>query len=673
MKKNIKKLKELLDHHNSLYYDHNDPEISDEEYDKIKQEYISAILEEKNGDLFGGEINLDIGYKANNKFQKIEHKQKMLSLDNAFTESDVIDFDTKVKRYLNIENIVNLEYSAELKIDGLSFSAIYKNGILDYVATRGDGKIGENITQNMITIQDFPTKIESSVEFLDIRGEIFMSKTTFHELVSEQKTANQKPFANPRNAASGSMRILDPEITRSRKLSYFTYQIAAIKLHNDIEKPKSHSDSINLLKKLGFKINENMLQKASIQDCIIFYNKIDKARSTIDFDIDGMVYKVDNLDLQARLGYTSSTPRWAIAHKFSGIEAISKINNIELQVGRLGNITPVANLEPVNIGGVIVSRATLHNFDEIERLDINQGDIVKIKRAGDVIPQIVEVVEKINEEKYQIPSQCPSCKSLLIQNIDEVALKCVNDKICKEQVIGRLVHFVSKDAFDINFFGAKQIERLFELGFIKTFADIFTIKNHSEELMMLDRMGEKSISNLLQAIENKRNISLDKFIYSISIKGCGSGASVILAKFFNNIENFKLSTSITKIHESIISIENLDGVGSKLAKDFMDYFTDEDNQANLENLYQYLNIEPFKKLHTGKFQDQKIIFTGTLSTMTRQEVKNRANELGFEVMSAVSKNLSFLVYGEDSGSKLKKANELGIKTLSENEWIDLIK
>jgi len=663
--KKIIQLEEIIVIHNNLYYNENSPQISDYEYDLLKQELIK-LKSEIESDLFEKD---SIGSIPSNIFTKIEHKIPMLSLDNAFNNDDVYDFENKIKKFLNYSQ--NLLYTAELKIDGLSFAAIYINGKLQNVSTRGDGDFGEDITKNAMTIKNFPNEIlsENIPNEIEVRGEIYLSNKDFEILKNKQIENEQKPFANARNAASGSLRLLDENITRSRNLSYFAYNIANIDKSFNI---KTQSECLDLLKKLGFSTSDFTCKSSSIEECLKFYSEIEKHRYDIDFDIDGIVYKLDDLGLQKRLGNTNKSPRWAIAHKFAGNYAISKINNIIHQVGRLGNITPVAELEPINVGGVVVKKATLHNYDEIFRLQIGIGDIVKITRAGDVVPRIVEIIERKSNMIMQAPQNCPSCKDILLKDDDLVALKCNNAINCKEQIIQKLIHFASKDALNIDGFGKKQIERFYNLKIITNISDIYNISNKKEEIENLDRMGDKSIFNLLNSIENSKNTTLNKLFYSLSIKHIGYAVAEILAKYFSSIENFILQTK--NIDEMYVNLANLNGMGYKIAIEFCNYFKNENNMSIFHSLIKQLNINEYVlKGQHGKFFGMKIVFTGTLESMTRQEAKNIAQTNGFEILSSVSKNINFVIAGANSGSKLKTANILGIKVLNEEEWMQMIK
>lgn len=665
----INELQNKIKYHNMLYYQKNDPEISDFEYDNLKKEYEDLLKNYNSVDLFGNPM---IGFTPDKQFAKIEHKTPMLSLDNAFSDEDVLEFDKRIKKYLGFNDEISLKYTSELKIDGLSFSAIYENGKLTKVSTRGDGRIGENITKNAIQIEGFLTtiKAEKVPKKLEIRGEIFISKINFENIVKKQIEAGEKPFVNSRNAASGSLRVLDSNITKNRKLSYFTYNISEIDEEFNL---KSQSECLDLLDELGFSVSKDVLKNENIENCLKFYRNIEKTRSDIGFDIDGIVYKLDDISLQKRLANTKKSPRWAIAHKFSGIYAITEIESIVCQVGRLGNITPVANLKPINVGGVVVSRATLHNFDEIDRLGVSSQDVVKITRAGDVVPRVCEVVKKNSTEKYKKPENCTSCGEKLTSDEEFVALRCENSKFCKEQILGRLIHFASKDAFDITFLGKKQIERLFELGLINSFSDIFKLIDKKEYLEKLDRMGEKSTTNLINSINERKTIKLERLIYSISIRHIGVNVARILAKFFVNIDQMKNALEFNNIEKTCQEIAQIDGIGDKISNEILKHFKDKQNMNDFLGLISLLiNVISFSdEKKDGKFSGQKIVFTGKLLKMSRQEAKNIASMLGFDVVSSVSKSTNFVVCGEDSGSKLKIANELGIQILSEDEWIEL--
>lgn len=666
----IQELQKEIKYHDDIYHNQNRHEISDYEYDLKKKELEKLLSLNSEDSLFsnvGIDVLASVGAKTSNKFAKIHHKIPMLSLDNAFEIEDVMNFDTKIKRFLHTNE--NLEYIAELKIDGLSFSAFYENGDLKYVATRGDGEIGEDVTTNVAIIHNFPSKINYNgiiPRILEIRGEIYISHKTFREINEQQLQNSDKIFASPRNAASGTLRNLDLDVIKSRNLQYFAYGITQI---NDNFELNIQSAILHKLQEFGFIVNQNYYT-GKLENCINFYKDIEKKRYEIDFDIDGVVYKINDLNLQKRLGNTNKSPRWAIAHKFSGLTAVTKIIDVVNQVGRMGNITPVAQLEPVNIGGVIIKRATLHNFDEIERLGVRIGDIVNVTRAGDVIPQIISVIEQNGIEDIKKPEFCPCCKAKLMKDEDLVALYCTNSDSCDEQIIQKIEHFCSKDAFDISGLGDKQIRRFYELNLIRNIVDIFNLAQHRDFLIKLDRFGEKSIENLLNSIENIKIIDFAKFLYSLSIKNIGTGFAENLAKKFKNVENLIASFKDFAVISS--EIDNISGFGDKISTEIKLFFTNARNQDIICELNKMLTIKPYPEVNKdAKFSGKKIIFTGTLQKMDRQEAKKIAKSMGFEIVSSISKNTDFIVCGENAGSKLTKANELGVQIIYEDEWLKM--
>lgn len=645
-------LKNKIARHNELYYNKNEPEISDYDYDILKSEL--KKLEANQDDLFSEMI----GAKPEKHFAKIAHKVQMLSLDNAFNEEDVKNFDEKIKRFLGLDFGAEIEYIAELKIDGLSFSAVYKNGNIAHVATRGDGQIGEDVTQNVLTIADFPQKIDSNLDYLEVRGEIYISHADFEAINARQLELGEKPFLNPRNAASGSLRVIDANITKSRNLKYFAYSIIG---DNSI---LSQKHALDMLKSIGFNVQK--FQCGNTHDIITFYNEKSLTRHEIGYDVDGVVYKVNDFHLQKRLGNTNSSPRWAIAHKFPGTYAVTKIISILHQVGRLGNITPVAELSPINIGGVVVKRATLHNYDETHRLGIGIGSVVKITRAGDVIPRISEVIDNKNViTLIQKPTHCPCCNAQLHYNEDEVAIRCINSDICRDQIIQRLAHFASKDAFNIVGLGEKQVERFYDIGLVKAIPDIFLLKNHARQISELDRMGIKSTQNLIASIESSRQIHLNKIIYALSIPSVGEGSSAAIANKFATIEQFM---HYVKSFAPKEEIANIDGVGTEIANEMNIFFTNANKLKEFEMLLNSVQVLPMERKSDLPFLGKKIIFTGTLTSMTRQEAKKIAQDLGLTVSSSVTKDTDFVVAGESSGSKLKLAKELNIEILDEAHW-----
>lgn len=660
IQKRILDLQNLIARCNQAYYSKDDPILTDKEYDDLKRELESLEASHPQQFLFGVE-KMGVGYEPSTAFSKIEHSRPMLSLSNVFSQDELTEFITKINNFLGLPPDNNFEFIAEPKIDGLSFSAKYKNGQLECVATRGDGYVGEDVTHNVTTIANFPTTITHPKwpAYIEVRGEIYMNKKDFESLNLAQTTKGLKPFANPRNAAAGSLRQLDHKITSSRPLQYFVYGIGEVQ-GRDV--PDKQSDFYKLFKECNFCVNQYEIC-SNITQMLNFYATIAKERYNIEYDLDGIVYKINDIKLQERLGYVSRAPRWSVAHKFNAASAITKITSIALQVGRTGVITPVANLEPVNIGGVVVKRATLHNFDEIKRLNINIDDLVIVERAGDVIPKVSKVHQRQNNQPYQTPQQCPSCGSMLVQ--DGVFLKCQNRLQCKDQILDSLKHFVSKDAFDIVGLGEKLLDKFFDQGVIRTYADIFKIQNKILEGKLLlhkwDGFGEKSVYNLITAINARRDITLDRLIYGLGIIGVGEVGAKLLAKKYISIQNFLASNMETLL--------DIDGIGKEVANNIIDFISNEHNIVMIQDLLTQLKVRDYQHANA---HGKTIVFTGTLTAMTRQEAKYRAQQMGFEILSGLSKNVDFLVAGENCGSKLEKAKELGITIVTEEEWLENI-
>lgn len=646
-KERISFLQSELAKHNELYYSKNQPQILDAEYDALKKEL--EELEGENGDLFS------VGFKPNSKFAEVEHAIPMLSLGNVFDEADLENFLTKINNYLNVDASTQHEFVAEYKIDGLGFSAVYEGGILQTVSTRGDGKTGEDVTQNVLTIGDFPRKIDTNLQRLEVRGEIFMTIEDFQLLNARHAETGQKTFANPRNAAAGSLRQLDHNITATRPLKYFAYSAYGI----DCELQTQIYDT---LKSLGFAVN-NFHTATSQNHMIELYNSMQQSRHTLGFDVDGVVYKMNNIELQNRLGTLSRTPRWAVAHKFSAVFAYTTIEDIEYQVGRTGVVTPVAILKPVNIAGALIGKATLHNFDEISRLGVNVGDEVRIERAGDVIPKILEVSRQISQDPFEVPSKCPCCESVLVK--ENVFLKCKNKLGCKEQVIGSIKHFVSRDCFDIEGIGGKIIQFFFEKGLLKNISDIFLLpqKMQTENIALEEGFGEKSVQNLSQNINIRRQISLDRFINSLGIEGVGKTSSTLIAGVAKSATGFLSMT--------LEDFQNIDGMGDKTAKNVLEYVSV--NGEILQNLLREVEVSAYQNPDINKkYFGKTIIFTGKIS-MSRSECKDKAIGLGFKVVSSVSAKTDYVVVGEGSGSKLKKAQQLGLNILTEEDWEKMVR
>ena len=671
MIKNLKEYKEkkkiLLDF-NKNYYDLNSPKVDDATYDTLKKDLIN--FEEKNLNNIGDhEIKNLVGFKPSEKFSKVKHTEKMLSLDNAFNKEDILDFYKKLNNYLNLGSTNRIELLAEPKIDGISASLKYINGVYVQGISRGDGEHGEEITENLATIKDIPKKLKNfSSSELIVRGEVYIAKSDFKNLSNK--------FANPRNAASGSLRQKDSSNTSKIPLKFFAYG-TIFKNHN-IE--NNQSDFIKKLKEFGFKTNPLSKIVKDEKELELNYKNVEARRAVLDYDIDGIVYKVNSFKLQQRLGNLTNAPRWAIAHKFSAEKGISKIKKIEIQVGRTGALTPVAKIDPVNIGGVLVSNATLHNEDEIIRKDIRISDTVLVQRAGDVIPQVVEVDLKKrpkNSKKFIFPIKCPSCGSKTEKEYNKITKKydavrrCTNDGYgCEKIAIEKIKHFISKDAMNIEGLGKKVVENFWELKFIKLPQDIYNLDFN--KISNLEGWGKLSSKNLKTSIEKTKKINLERFIFSLGIRHIGQENAKILAKFFKSIKNFqKLSKGENKIYKDLIQ---LDGIGDTQISSLKKFFDNKINKHVCLSLISILNISDFILSSQGKFNNQTFMFTGGMSQMSRSEAKKIIENEGGKVLGSVSKKLNFLVSGESKPTikKVNQAKELGITIIGESDWYNLI-
>tara|TARA_B110000259_G_scaffold184546_1_gene231819 strand:- start:2458 stop:4497 length:2040 start_codon:yes stop_codon:yes gene_type:complete len=661
------KKKKLLNKHNKLYYDKDSPVVNDELYDDLKKEV--AELEKKNIYLrkYGPTSN-SVGFKPSSKFTKIKHSKPMLSLANAFSIGDINDFIKKINNYLNNKDL-SLSFSLEPKIDGISASLTYNNGLLVKGVSRGDGTFGEDILENLKTIKQIPHKISGKdiPKTFEIRGEVYIGKKDFFKI--------KEKFANPRNAAGGSLRQKNSNVTAKIPLQFFAYAFGEI----DPLSFKNQTDFLKKINEWGFKTNSlNQLAK-NIADIESQYNKIEKIRSNLDYDIDGLVIKIDDLHLQTRLGNTSNSPRWAIAYKFSSIKATTRVKDITIQVGRTGALTPVAKVEPVTVGGVVVSNATLHNEEEIIRKDIRIGDYVNIHRAGDVIPQIVSVdlsKRKKNLQKYIFPTKCPSCGSQTVKEINvntkkvDVVRRCLDKEYnCKHIAKEKLKHLVSKEAFNIDGLGKKVIDQFWELKLIKSPSDIFNL--NYDKISRLDGWGILSAENLESSIKKSSIILLDKFIFSLGIRHIGEENAKLLGSFFISVEKF-IELLITSKRKSLLkNINELDGIGLAQLKSLEEYFSSKSNSEIILSLIKHLTIEDSKILNKdGKLGNKTIMFTGGFEKISRSEAKSLVEENGGKVVSSISKKLNILVTGNSkpTKSKIKRAKELDIKIISENGW-----
>ena len=662
IKKRLKELSILIKKHNNYYHNLDKPIISDGEFDKLIKEnneleklYPTLILDDSpNKKIYG---------KIKNRFIKINHKSQMFSLANAFNENDISEFVKRSKKFLNFNNSQNFEYLCEPKIDGLSLNLFYKEGKLISAGTRGDGFVGENVTDNILNIKNIPKNLQNKhPEFIEIRGEVFITKNDFKTINKNLDEKNQ--FANPRNAAAGSLRQLDVSISHRRPLNFIAHGIGICS-----EKYKTINEFYNNLQNWGIKPNPLIKNCYSEKDIIKFFNYIDSKRSTIEYDIDGLVIKINDTNIQNRLGYVGKNPRWAIALKFSAEKANTKIESINLQVGRTGAITPVAKLTPVNIGGVVISNASLHNFDEMNKKNINVSDIVEVKRAGDVIPYVTKLIKKNSKSNNKIlyPKTCPVCGGIAKKELDEAVLRCTNKFECYSQKIGQIIHFISKKSLNIDGFGEKQAKQFFDLKIINTIDDIFTIENYKDKIMSLEGWGELSFNNLVNSINRAKNITLEKFIYSLGIRFVGEINSEILANEFGNIE--KLISSIQNNKQ----LDNIDGIGPKAIESIKDFFSNRNNLKIIKKLNKILSIKFKKKLvKDNYFSNKHIVFTGTLLSLSRDEAKYLAKSNGAKILSSVSKKTDFLIIGSKAGSKVEKAKSLGVKVLNEKDFLEKI-
>ncbi len=653
-----------LKNHNKYYFEYSSPKISDKEYDQIKNEIFN--LEKKYSYLKSiSSPSNSLGYTPSKNFVKSKHRVKMLSLANAFDFKDLENFEKKIFNYLNKK--IELEYSVEPKIDGISASLTYKNGLLVMGASRGDGTTGEVITENLKTIKDIPQKITNKYfpNDIDIRGEVFIEKDDFNKLKND--------FANPRNAASGSLRQKNPLETKKIPLNFVAYAYG----YFDTDKIKKQSDFLISLKKWGFKTNEHNKVLKSIKDLENFHKKFENDRFDLKYDVDGLVYKINNLELQNRLGFTANSPRWAIAHKFSADSAYSIIKDINVQVGRTGALTPVARIKPVNIGGVVVSNATLHNEDEIIRKDIRLGDTVKVERAGDVIPHVVLVDLKKREKKskkFIFPNNCPSCGSKTIKEFNKTTKKydsvrrCTNEGYdCEKIAIEKIKHFISKDAMNIDGLGKKVVENFWDLNLVRFPQDIYNLDYN--KISNLEGWGDLSVSNLKYSIDQSKKVSLDKFLYAIGIRHIGIENAKLLAEHAKSIKNFLSFVNKNNLNEFL----NIDGIGDTQINSLKKFFENKSNYKIVDKLSSLLNISDLKLNKDGKLLNNTFMFTGKLSNMSRAEAKSLVEENSGSVVSSVNKKLKYLIIGEKpTNRKVQEAKELGIKILSQKEWLKLL-
>ncbi|KRD92884.1 aromatic ring-opening dioxygenase LigA [Bacillus sp. Root239] len=653
-KSRVQELRDVLNQYGYEYYVLDQPSVPDAEYDKLMNELIE--IEESFPKLKTADSPTQrIGGQVLDAFEKVQHQTSMLSLGNAFNEEDLRDFDRRVRQAVEDE----FSYVCELKIDGLAVSLRYEDGYLVLGATRGDGTTGENITENLKTIRSIPLRIKEPLS-MEVRGEAFMPRKSFEALNEAKMERDEVPFANPRNAAAGSLRQLDPKIAAKRNLDIFVYAMTDTgELEID-----SHSESLNLLDDLGFKTNKERQTCETIDDVIAYIESWQTKRPELSYDIDGIVVKVDSFDQQAELGTTAKSPRWAIAYKFPAEEVVTKLVNIELTVGRTGVITPTAILEPVQVAGTTVQRASLHNEDLIREKDIRIGDYVVVKKAGDIIPEVVNVIEEKRtgeEQEFTMPTHCPECESELVRLEGEVALRCINPS-CPAQIREGLIHFVSRNAMNIDGLGEKVISQLFREQLIKDVADIYTLTK--QQLIELERMGEKSADNLIAAIEASKENSLERLLFGLGIRHVGAKAAKTLAQHFETIDKLTKAT-----YDELVAINE---IGAKMADAIVAYFTQEEVQELIHELKEYgvnLTYKGPKLVSVENvdsvFADKTVVLTGKLEQLSRNEAKAQIEALGGKVTGSVSKKTDLVVAGEEAGSKLTKANELEIEVWDE--------
>ncbi|MDR4986543.1 DNA ligase (NAD(+)) LigA [Bacillus cereus] len=658
-KKRIEELRDLLNTFNYQYHVLDNPSVSDAEYDRNMQELIK--LEEENPEFMSEDSpSIRVGGTVLDIFEKVTHKSPMLSLGNAFNEGDLRDFDRRVHQGIDDANV---RYICELKIDGLAVSLHYEKGRFIQGATRGDGVTGEDITQNLKTIKAIPLRLNEEVT-LEARGEAYMPKRSFVKLNEEKEQNGEDVFANPRNAAAGSIRQLDTKIAAKRNLSMFVYGLANVE-----EKTiPSHSESLDFLGELGFKTNPNRRTCETIEEVIAYVEEWQEKRPNLDYEIDGIVIKVDDVALQESLGTTAKSPRWAIAYKFPAEEVVTRLTGIELSVGRTGVVTPTAELEPVRVAGTIVRRASLHNEDLIREKDIRIGDYVVVKKAGDIIPEVVNVIldkRTGEEEEYRMPTHCPACESELVRLEEEVALRCINPT-CPAQIREGLIHFVSRNAMNIDGLGERVITQLFDADYIRTFADLYALTK--EQLLQLERFGEKSATNLVQAIENSKENSLERLLFGLGIRHVGAKAARTFA------EHFETMDALVKATEE--ELKGINEIGEKMAQSVVTYFDNEDVLELLQQFKEYGVNMVYKGIKIADLQNvesyfagKTVVLTGKLEVMGRSEAKKKIEALGGKVTGSVSKSTDLVVAGEAAGSKLAQAEKHNVTVWNEERFL----
>ena len=677
----LQRLAREIAEHDRNYHQLDAPTISDADYDALRRR--NQALESRFPELVRDDSpSRRVGAAPAQGFRKVRHAQPMLSLDNAFDDEDVADFYGRIQRFLGLDADVAIDIVAEPKIDGLSAALLYENGELVRGATRGDGETGEDVTNNLRVTGDVPQWLNGREvpERLEVRGEVYMRREDFLALNETQTSREKQAFANPRNAAAGSLRQLDPGITKIRPIRFFGYA------WGEVSAPIADSlwEARQRLAEWGFTLNEPARRCESPEAVLEHYRILEEARATLPFDIDGVVYKVDRLDWQNRLGMVSRAPRWAMAHKFPAEKAQTVLKSIDIQVGRTGTLTPVARLEPVTVGGVVVSNATLHNEDEIERKDVRPGDTVIVQRAGDVIPQILAVVQERRPkgaERFEFPDVCPECGSAAIREEDEAARRCTGGLICSAQAVERLRHFVSRNAFDIEGIGEKQILAFWQSGLVKEPADLFTLESRNEAgaidppLQDWEGWGETSVRNLFAATNLRRDIEIDRFLYALGIRHVGQATARLLSRHYETLD--RLLDAMTRAREcgseAHQDLVDIDGIGPKVAEIIVGFFAEPRNRRAVDDLRGQIRVRDAELSESeSEIAGKMVVFTGTLETVTRAEAKARAEALGAKVSGSVSAKTDYVIAGPGAGSKLKKAQELDVTVLSEADWFALI-
>jgi DNA ligase (NAD+) len=662
----LMRLAKEIARHDRLYHDQDAPEISDAEYDALIRE--NRELEERFPQLVRADSpSKRLGAAPTTALAKVAHARPMLSLENAFAEEEVADFVARVKRFLSLPADAHVAMTAEPKIDGLSCSLRYVRGELVLAATRGDGAVGEDVTANARTIADIPQRLAGAPEALEVRGEVFMAKDDFAELNQRQEAAGGKIFANPRNAAAGSLRQKDPGITAARPLRFLAHG------WGEISEPLAETqfEAMKRIESFGIPVSELLVRCDDLTAMLAHYRAIEKGRADLPFDIDGVVYKVDRLDWQERLGFVARAPRWGLAHKFPAEKAETTLEAIDIQVGRTGKLTPVGRLTPVGVGGVIVANVTLHNRDEIARLGLRIGDRVRIQRAGDVIPQVVENLTRDEvRDPYVFPDHCPECGSEAVSEEGEVDVRCTGGLICPAQRFERLRHFVSRGALDIEGLGEKSIAEFIELGWLNAPADIFRLHQFRDQLLGREGWKEKSVDNLLAAIEAKREPDGPRFLFGLGIRHVGIVTARDLLKCFGTVEELRRVATSEGAQAELAAVE---GVGPVVAEALVDFFHEEHNRQALDDLLSEVRPKPFvSDARQTEWTGKTIVFTGSLETMSRDEAKAQAERLGARAAGSVSAKTDLVVAGPGAGSKLKKAEELGIRVIGEEEWARIV-